>query len=594
MKKSFFFYILIAGVFSSCNKYLDKTPDEDLTLEETFSERRSADRFLTAAYSHLPFEDNFHEWYGRNPFIGGSDEMEITWDIAFAQQMNTGSWNPYNVTPDIWSTGWQGLRKVNIFLENIHLTPISEEERNRMIAEARFLRAILHFFELRSYGAIPIADKSLILSDNFKAIERQPFHKCVEFIVNECDEAAAALPLKREGGDLGRPSKAAALALKARVLLYAASPLFNGNPDYQDLKNASGDKLYPVYDANKWAVAAAAAKECIDACEPVYKLYRASDNDPMNNYKKLFEENWNDEVLFARNNDGTASYSSFHERCANPISLSGLSGYAPTQEIVDEYEMMNGERPITGYDVQGNPIINPTSGYTETGFAAAAHPKGYYPASVSNMYVDRDPRFYATINFNGAFWKNQQLQFWNTGLDGYQLSNKVDYTKTGYLLRKFLSPAVNLKTGIYVLRTWIYFRLAEQYLNYAEAINEAEGPANAYQYVNAVRDRAGMPPLPSGLSKEQMRERIRHERRIELAFETHRYFDTRRWKLAAATDNTTIHGMNVRAGSSLTDPEFYKRTIIEKRIFESPKHYLFPVPQADIDKTPALMQNPGW
>jgi hypothetical protein len=595
MKKNIIFYIaVIMAVGSSCNKYLNKTPDEDLTIDQVISDRRSADRFLVAAYSHLPVSIDFHEWFGRNPFVGASDEMEITWEIAFANEMNSGAWNPYNVDPNIWSTGWQGLRKVNIFLQNIGQSPIDTADKETMTGEAKFLRAIFLFFELRVYGAIPVYDKPLNVDDDFKTIERQPFDSCVNFIVKDCNDAAALLPLKRDPGEYGRASKAAALALKARVLLYAASPLFNGNPDYQGLKNKDGEKLYSAYDANKWEVAAQAAKDCIDQCEPTYQLYHSASNDPEANYKGIFENDWNEEVLFARNNDGHSSYSIVQEQCANPISLNGLSGYSPTQEMVDAYEMRNGQQPITGYDAQGNPMINPLSGYTEQGFAAQDDPNGYYKAGVSNMYVNRDPRFYATINFNGAIWKGHQIQFYNTGADGYASSDKVDYTKTGYLLRKFINPAVDIKSSVYVLTTWIYFRLGEQYLNYAEAINEAEGPAKAYTYVNAIRERAGMPDLPAGLSQDEMRDRIRHERQIELAFETERYFDCHRWKIAYKTDNTVIHGMNIKAGSSLQDPAFYQRTAVEKRVFEAPKHYLFPVPQQDIDKDPDLIQNPGW
>lgn len=593
----FLLFLTVVFIFNvSCNKYLDKTPDEDLTLEQVFKERTSIDRFYSGTYAFLPFEDNFHEWFGRNPFVGGADEMEITWDIAFAQQINNGAWNPYNVLGHVWAAAWQGVRKTNIFLENIDNSPIDDNTKTIMKGEVKFLRAFLHFLELRAYGAIPIWDKSAKISDDFKLIERSPFDSCVAFIVKDCDEAARVLPIRRNEGELGRASKAAALALKARILLYAASPLFNGNPDYMGLKNKSGAFLYSqTYDAHKWEVAANAALECILDSEPTYKLYRSATNDPMQNYKQIFEINWNDEVLFARNNDGNSGYSFGQEANSNPISLNGYSGYSPTQEIVDAYEMENGEPPIDGFDVQGNPIINPASGYREFGFTNNPHPKGYYVAGISNMYANRDARFYATINFNGAYWKGHQIQFWATGADG-QNANLVNYTKTGYLLRKLINPSVNLLVNppINVLRTWIYFRLGEQYLNYAEAINEAEGPAKAYNYINAIRNRAGMPNLPTGLSQEQMRERIRHERRIELAFETHRFFDCRRWKIAAQTDNTNIHGMNVKGGTHLQDPEFYKRTIIEKRVFVSPKHYLFPVPQEDINKSPLLLQNPGW
>ena len=162
-------------------------------------------------------------------------------------------------------------------------------------------------------------------------------------------------------------------------------------------------------------------------------------------------------------------------------------------------------------------------------------------------------------------------------------------------MKKFSDPNVSIPQNRWVLKEWIYFRLGEQYLNYAEALNESQGAvADVYKYVNAIRARAGLPALPAGLSKDQMREKIWHERRIELAFETHRYFDTHRWKIAEFTDNRDIHGMTYTSGTSLQDNSFYVRRVIERRVFESPKHYLWPVPQVERNKVPGLVQNPGW
>jgi hypothetical protein len=261
---------------------------------------------------------------------------------------------------------------------------------------------------------------------------------------------------------------------------------------------------------------------------------------------------------------------------------------------VDDYAMANGERPITGYTANHAPIINQASGYTETGFAAAAHPNGYYTAGTSNMYVNREPRFYANINYSGSLWQNQQIQLWRTGVDGRNQGGQ-NYSTTGYLIKKFADPNVVVSTNTRVLKTWVFFRLGEQYLNYAEALNEYQGPVpDVYKYVDLIRKRAGMPALPAGLSKEEMRERIQYERRIELAFETHRYFDLRRWKLAQTVDNKDVYGMDIAAGTSLQDPAFYKRTLVEKRIFAAPKHYLWPIPQLDRDRNRNLVQNPQW
>lgn len=180
--------------------------------------------------------------------------------------------------------------------------------------------------------------------------------------------------------------------------------------------------------------------------------------------------------------------------------------------------------------------------------------------------------------------------------DGKSKGGAELYTVTGYLLKKFMEEGeVNIIQRRFTLKTWIYFRLGEQYLNYAEALNEAQGPvADVYKYTNPIRERSRIPNLPpGGLSKDEMRERIRHERQIELSFETHRYFDTRRWKIAEQTNNAKLYGMNISIGDSLQDDRFYQRTYIKSRVFNKTKDYLFPITQNEINKTPGLVQNPG-
>ena len=241
------------------------------------------------------------------------------------------------------------------------------------------------------------------------------------------------------------------------------------------------------------------------------------------------------------------------------------------------------------------PVINPGSGYVDEGFVVAAHPNGYYPVGVRNMYVGREPRFYASINFCLQRWKTTSLYFWKTGKDGRDYAGS-DYCKTGYLQKKLVDPDFSITPFRENRRSRVFFRLGEIYLNYAEALNEYQGPvADVYNYVNVIRNRAGLPDLPTGLTKEQMQDKIRHERRIELAFEGHRFFDVRRWKIAPQTDDIWIHSMNILAGTSRSDNAFYKRIGVEKRIFVAPKHYLWPIPQYEIDRNrKGIPQNPGW
>jgi hypothetical protein len=354
-----------------------------------------------------------------------------------------------------------------------------------------------------------------------------------------------------------------------------------------------GNNLFPTSaDNGKWQVAADAAKACIDACEAGgYGLYRSVSNDPVLNYQELFVTDWNKEVLYAYNYATSDGLQGWPEKCGTPRGFGGWSVWAVSQQMIDEYEMANGQQPISGYNQDGSPIINATSGYVESGNVATAGPANRWLAGTRNMYVDRDPRFYASIHYAGAWWKTRKVEFWKTGLDGQSGEGS---SKSGYLIRKFSDPTADVMNGRYTFQTTNFFRLGEFYLNYAEALNEAQGPvADVYKYVNAIRDRAGMPVLPDGLGKEEMRARIRHERRIELAFETFRYFDAHRWKTAPVSESGPFRGLNVTAGTSISDNAFYERKVVENRVFQT-RHYLWPIPQNEINKNQNIVQNPGW
>jgi len=607
------FTALLLFIFPSCKKdFLDKTPDGDLTQEQVFQNPTYTEQFLTNCYSHLPRElqivDNpANNESPTNPYTGASDELEMSYDPNFTNSINTGAWNPTNYVQDFWGQFYAGIRKCNVFLENIDKLPISDlapvSKISRWKGEALFLRAFYHFCLIRVYGPVPIIDKTIGLDANFLTYKRQPITECVNFITNECDKAAALLEPKISApNDYGRPSKITALALKARVLLYMASPLWNGGTSLTD---KDGVQLFPASDAVRWQTAATAAKACIDQGEAAgYKIYRSATNDPQKNYQEVFYVNFNDEIFWTRDDPGYNNIDAYSE----PRGMVGAFWplQTPTQDMVDEYEMANGTRPILGYNPDMTPVINPLSGYSETGQAAIT--TADYYANTRNMYVGREPRFYASIMFTGQKYKTTApqnrttpLQFWKLGLDGRPTSSGDNYTKTGYLLKKLTYPGFVMSPKADAIRIWIFFRLGEQYLNYAEALNEAQGPVpDVYKYVNAIRDRAGLPGL-TGLSKDAMRDAIRHERRIELAFETHRYFDTHRWMIAEQTDNKNIYGLDVNGVISVTpsvpynisSDEFYKRTVIEKRVFEK-KHYFWPIQQREIEKNPNLVQNPGW
>jgi len=604
-----FTIILSISICTSCDDYLEKTPDEDMTLEMVFTNQVWTDQFLAHIYSWCPSEINFADDGGawRSPFVGGCDEMEIAFGGAFSHEINSGGWNASNIDRvPVWNETYMAVRKANHFLENLDKVPNANDDiKKRWRGEGYFLRAYHHFLSFRTFGPIVTLDKSLLMSDNLLGYTRQPIDSCVNFIVNDCDNASNNLLAEywsnKNTNLLGRATSIAAMALKSRILLYAASPLYNGNTAYANFTDSAGVHLIPqTYDREKWKKAADAALQCITTAEANgYKLYNENP-DKVANYQEIFTTNWNNEQIFVK---ALGNQWDHYLWCDDPISLGGYSIINPTQEMVDAYQMENGLNPIEGYNADGTPKINPASGYVETGYVAAADPNGKWPEGVSNMYVNREPRFYASINFPGQHWKTNadgsphELQFWFDGIDGKRFAGS-DYCKTGYLMRKIvnqestrLHPFFHVKQAV-----WVYFRLGEQYLNYAEAINEYDqNPDKAYPYINAIRNRAGLPDLPTGLNYEQMKECIKHERRIELAFETHRFFDVRRWKDAEKSENKPIHSLNIMVGAHKQDDAFYKRIEVEPRIFEAPKHYLFPIHIDEINKNPEnLIQNPGW
>ncbi|MDO5420876.1 MAG: RagB/SusD family nutrient uptake outer membrane protein [Bacteroides sp.] len=596
MRKYIMWFVGIA-FFSlvSCDDYLNKLPDEDLTVDDIFDSRDYTRNFLAHIYSWLPTEANFADPGGawRNPFVGGCDEMEIAYGGSYTHQINSGAWNPNNITDiPIWNESYMALRKVNMFLEKLDKVPTTVAEKEQWRGEAYFLRAYFHFLSFRAYGPIVLLDRSLELDDDLLSIGRRSIEECVAFMSADCDRAAKILPDKMPSTDTGRATRIAALALKSRILLYAASPLYNGNIAYTDFTDSLGMAFFPVqYDGNKWKTAADAALSCIQNAEKAgYGLYHSANDDPVMNYQEIFYTGWNREVIFAKNMDRYNHYL----RCADPIGLGGYSIINPTQDLVDAYEMENGQMPISGYTEDGMPVFNEASGYREDGYAETEH-AGRWEKGVHNMFTHREPRFYASINYPGQIWKGHRLELWFSGVDGKRYAGS-DYCKTGYLMRKIVDPSFRVIENINPLTTWIYFRLAEQYLNYAEALNEFSGPSeDVYKYVNLVRSRSGLPSLPLGLNKEEMRNRIKHERRIELAFETHRFFDVRRWKDAEKSENKPIHALNIMEGEHMQDDRFYKRIFLEDRTFEPSKHYFFPIAQNEIDKNVKnLMQNPGW
>ena len=604
--------VVIALMTISCSKeFFNQVPDDRMTIDEVFQRREESERYLANVYNYIRDEsDQTLNGGSPNfgvPWLGASDEGDITYTSQPTYKINLGNWDASNTFYDFWTHYYAGIRAATYFMQNIGgnqellSLPDGEALIRQYRAEARALRAEFYACILKQYGPAILLPADEVISpqtpyESF-ALPRNSYDECIEFIMSEFDQAAADLPTWYANDlDYGRMNKAIIYALKARTLLYAASPLWNGNTDYADFITKEGKQLVSQQvDLSKWSRAAAAAKQVIDL--NLFSLYKKYDGngqlDAFTSYRDLFLEPWNTEVIFARKNNLLGDR---WEWRSTPRLAGGASGNGVTQQQVDAYQMANGEIPITGYNADGTPIVNPASGYVEEGFSQEA--TDFTDAGTWSMYVNREPRFYVSVTYNGSYNLNRtafpaKIGFFFKGNNG-KSGGANNFSQTGYLTRKNIHPNSNQQTKSRVARPLILVRLAEIYLNYIEALNETDpGHPDILKYLNEIRVRAGIPPLEGGLLQDEMRERIRLERRIELAFERHRWFDTRRWKIAELTDGGKFWGLDIDKGENFEDISFYKRVVFEERVFGK-RDYLFPVPQSEIDKNEQLTQNPDW
>lgn len=540
---------LLPLTVSNCS-YLDYDEVSFNREEDVFNEFNRTKSFLTAIYSYLPTDFNSIDGAMRS---SASDESEYVLDLSDVQRFNQGRYSALQPIDNVWGQMYAGIRAANLFLEktkdqkfledqyNLNYNEIIQQFNNYP-HEARFLRAFFYFELIKRYKNVPLVLK-VLTPEEAQTVEQTSFEEIVNFIVSECDDIATKLPVTYTGfsavSETGRVTKGAALALKARVLLYAASPLHN-----------------PNNEQNLWIRAATAAKAVMDMNN--YVLEADYINIP-NNYRSR--------ELILESREGA---SNGFERRNFPIGFEGgNTGTCPTQNLVDAYEMRT----------TGLPITDPASGYN--------------PA---NPYNGRDLRLQKTIIVNGSTWKSQIVQSFVGGLNGPPRTNA---TKTGYYLKKHVIEIINLLPTNTTTRehAWVLFRYGEVLLNYAEAMNEAYGPENAstlgvtaLQAVNQVRARAGMPNFPAGMTRESFRQKLRNERMVELAFEDHRFWDIRRWKIGSQT--TDIYQMEITRPSP-TAPLVFTKKLLEVRPFEERMNF-YPIPQIEINKNSNLVQNPNW
>ncbi len=545
-KYRFILSLAVLSLTVSCSKindYLDKAETGGSTEKDVFSSYVQAERFLAQVYSRLPSEYSSH-------YSALTDEATVNIKNSTEGKIMELQFTPSSSsTFNRWEQLYSDIRSVNIFLKNVDNIPTNNANQNvgnsQIKGEAHFLRAFFYAELFKRYGGVPLISEVIAIQPEM-SFPRNSTEETVAFIQQECDLAINLLPISYGSTELGKPTKGAAMALKARTLLYAASPLHS-----------------PTNDLGKWKKAADAAKDVMDL--NTYSLH--------SNYKLLFHTRASPEIIFQHNVNNTGYTAEFLAR-----ALGGIRGYwGPIQNMVDDYEMTNGELPILSYNPDGTPVVNPLSGYNP-----------------QKPYEKRDPRFYMSILYNGAKWRNTLINTFVGGTDGVS-GDPNSRNLSGYLFCKMLDEnAYMLPTPKNGSNYWIFMRYAEVLLNYAEAQNEyLDAPDNSiYEAVNEIRKRPGvnMPDIPSGLTKVEMRERIRHERRIELAFESHRFWDIKRWRIS--TD--VLKGAYGMKATKQADGSFnYERFLIEPR--NIPAHYdLFPIPQSIINKNLSLKQNPGY
>ncbi len=542
---------IIAASTSCSNETIHNEPVQYVSPDIVYGNVVLITQMVNRLYTHIP--GGYNRLGGSSMVAAATDEAVNAARGSEAELWGTGSWGttPASQRDDLFPALYAGIRATFIYTEEIHPNIVDavmvKAERDSHYGQVLFIRALLNFELLKRYGGYPLVKRSLKPSDDLN-IPKSSYDECAAYIISLCDEAIPLLNIVYPASDFGRATRGAAMALKARVLLYAASPLHNTSSD-----------------VSKWAAAAAAAEQVIslsNAGAKVYDLYTAGTG-----YDAFFNTlAGNKEIIFSKMDVRNNTI----EQLNGPVSLvGGRGGTNPSLDLVNAYERIDG----TPFDWDN-------------------------PEHAANPFANRDPRFAKSILYNGSSWMGTTIETFEGGKD----LQTINATRTGFYIRKFLSPNARFvaPTGV-ADHCFPLFRYAEILLNYAEAMNEAYGPDNASAYsltarqaLALIRSRAGLTgnqSVPSAKTREEMRDAIRRERRIELAFEEHRHMDLRRWKLAEEVLNKPVRGLKiVRTGDS--DFSYSVRTV-ENRVFQ-PKMYFYPFPQEEISRNSSLNQNPGW
>lgn len=610
-----------------CKKYIDVVPDDVATINSVFTLRQEAIKYLYTCYSYLPQDGD----YAGTPAFGAGDEcwQSPNWTNVDQDPIKiaTGQQNADAPLMGTWSSMFEAIRDCNTFLANVgNVTDLQPYERTRWIAEVTFLKAYYHWMLFRQYGPIPVVDVNIPISaslDEMK-IKRVSVDSAVNYIVKLLDTAAVNLPLTitSQSDELGRITRPIAMGIKARVLVTAASPLFNGNTDYAGFKNVDGSPFFDqAVQTAKWARAADAAKAAIDVCTQAgIKLYTFSSTNTTLSPAMFTEmsirnaicEKWNVEEIWGNPNSrpstgGGSGSTNLQNFCAPRLDPSRLANqipqgqYAPTMKMVELFYSKNGvpiNEDIT-YDYADRynlrTAVDSESEYLQSGDSTAI------------LNFDREPRFYADMAFDGGqyFMFNQTWPINALLGEAQSQKNESGYSITGYFTKKLVNWNYVVQDGQSTSTNdypWPELRLADLYLLYAEALNESQGPvADVYTYLNLIRARAGLGTVqdawtnfsnnPSKFTTQTgLRSIIRQERGIEMAFEGSRFWDILRWKTATTEWNKQVVGWDV----SQSDPDlYYRKRVLYTQNFQ-PRQYLWPLKNYDVTVNPNLEQNQGW
>lgn len=551
-------WLLTLIMFLSCDldDFLDRAGDVNLDEEKVFTIFANAEKYHADIYANLRARFNVAGDYQAAPMASASDESDSQLGFQATNQMYTGNYNGIDAPI---TDCYEGIRKANLFIFKENVIPFpNDTKKKQMMGEAYFLRAFYFSEVVKRFGGMPIMDETRLLrpGDNL-SYPRNTYKDCVDFILKDLEKAIEMLPVVLLETEYGRATKGAAIALKARVLLFAASPQW---------QREMGEDL--------WQQAADAAKAVIDLKDesgsPVYRLYNTGKG--ADDYEQLFftrREGGNMEVIFAKHAPPVGfDVDEIMVWSPRGENMNGAGAVCPTQNFVNLFEMSD-----------GTPI-------EESG--------RYDP---QNPYANRDPRFYKTVIYHGSTWQGVQMDLTyneNKELSGAHRQDK-GFTRTGYYVRKYIPEQLKRNSSNTAYHNWIYFRLAEMYLNYAEALNEAADNADnrekAAAAVNLVRKRSGMPDLPANLNQEQLRNRIWNERAIELSFEEHRWWDARRWLKAVDWFGGPMYEMEITKDES--GRLHYEEKAFFNRIYHSYMN-LYPIPVNEMQKNPLYTQNPGW